>query len=230
MDSTTPVNKEPENSVLKEEILAFISNYSGDLFFKNQQRGEPEITTEEKKEITTSLLESNPSNFLARFGKVLKPNHLSYFHQYKNTYEVEFYLKQLEQNLKPSNAAIKNQRYHTMNKLIKEGQYFSMSEMRKRNPVHFHHLIEKYLTQEERRELEQEQKNMCNLSTVFMAHIDGDSESSKRKSEQMADESVWEKTSEDEESDGDDESIDEDEKNFYRDEFISSKYTTLLSR
>lgn len=41
-----------------------------------------------------------------------------------------------------------------MNQLIKEGSYFSESEMKSRNPLLYEHLIGQYLTPEEREDMD----------------------------------------------------------------------------
>lgn len=231
-------NETEDLKIMKENILVHLSNYTGDIFFKSQQRDEPPLTSDEKKEIARLLLDSSPSNFLARFGKVLEPSHISFFHQYKDMYEVNFYLEHLQKtSASGTTNYMKNQRFHAMNELIKEGKYFSMSEMRKRNPVHFYHLVEKYMTDEERGALEQDQPKLCNLSTIFMAHIDGDATVSKRKNEQMMDQSTWDQYNaldgEDEEEEDEDDSVEADqheqEKQFFLEEFISSNSNFCLN-
>lgn len=220
--------------LIREKILTHLSNYSGDIFFKSQQKDEPNLTSEKKREIADMLIDSSPSNFLARFGRVLESSHIPYFYQYKDMYEVNFYIQLLEKNSSAGTSQVKNQRFLAMNELIKQGKYFSMSEMRKRNPVHFYHLVEKYMTSEEKRELEQDQPKICNLSTIFMAHIDGDAFISKRKNDQLADQSTWdqynalvceeeeEEEDEDEDKDRNDHHGFREEKDFFREEFISS--------
>jgi hypothetical protein len=218
-------NDVEELNLAREQMITYVANSQAeDIFFRSQQRDEPALTAEEKKKIAASLLKSSPSNFLVRFGKILNPNHLTYFHQFENNYEVLFHLQQLEKQNKLTQTSVKNLRFHAMNEMIKEGKYFSMDEMRKRNPILFHELVEKYMSSDEKRLLEQEQPKLCNLSTIFMAHIDGDSENSKRRNEQRADQSAWDEAlaCEEEEEEDDDDDIDQEEKKFFRDEFISS--------
>ena len=216
-----------ELKAIQEQILDHISNYSGELFFKSQQRDEPPLSSSDKREIAARILESSPSNFLARFGKALDQNHLNYFNQHKDEYEVKFYLQLLKREKNPK--MMKNQRFLAMNQLIDEGKYFSMNEMRRRDPVNFYHMVEKYMSSDEKRELEEQEPNkICNLSTIFMAHIDGnDSVSSKRKLDQITDETVWDEyksaMEEEEEEDEDDGIVDQMEKKLFREEFISSK-------
>ncbi|XP_057371931.1 coiled-coil domain-containing protein 97-like [Daphnia carinata] len=216
-----------ESKVAQEEIISHVANCSEEVFQRIQHRDEPTLSIQQKKEIVTSLLNSSPSNFLVRFGKFLETSHLNYFHQYHDSYEVSYYLQQLNKESKAQEMSVKNRRFHAMNELIKEGKYFSMNEMRKRNPILFHELIEKYMTSEEKRSLEQDQPKLCNLSTMFMAHIDGDQTCSKRRNEQLANQSAWDEAlAHDEEEE--DEDIDQNEKEFFRDEFISGMYSSFL--
>ena len=219
-------NTQESFTLAQEQIIDYVANIQDeDIIFRSQQRDEPALTIVEKEKIASSLLKSSPSNFLVRFGKFLEPNHLTYLkNQYKNNHEVNFYLQQFEKLRKPTQAIVKNQRFHAMNALIKEGKYFSMDEMRKRNPILFHELIEKYMSADEKRLLQQEQQKLCNLSTIFMAHIDGDSEISKRRNDQRADQSAWDEAlaCEEEEEEDDEADVDQEEKKFFRDEFISS--------
>lgn len=222
------INIVPEESNLaQEEIISHMANCSEEVFQRIQHRDEPPLSIQQKKEIVTSLLNSSPSNFLFRFGKFLEPRHLNYFHQYLNNYEVSYYLQQLGKETKAQEICVKNRRFHAMNELIKEGKYFSMEEMRKRNPILFHELVEKYMTPEEKRSLEQEQPKLCNLSTMFMAHIDGDQTCSKRRNEQLANQSAWDEASAHDEEEQD-EDVDQNEKEFFRDEFISGMYSSFL--
>jgi hypothetical protein len=81
------------------------------------------------------------------------------------------------------------------------------------------------MSADEKRLLQQEQQKLCNLSTIFMAHIDGDSEISKRRNDQRADQSAWDEAlacEEEEEEEDDEADVDQEEKKFFRDEFISS--------
>lgn len=45
---------------------------------------------------------------------------------------------------------MRNRRFEAMNELIKEGSYFSDTEMKTRNPLLFEHLVGQYLTPEEK--------------------------------------------------------------------------------
>ena len=57
-----------EDRLTREEIFSHISSNCADILFKNQQRGEPDLTDEEKRRIGCDLLESNPQKFISKFG------------------------------------------------------------------------------------------------------------------------------------------------------------------
>lgn len=124
-------------------------------YFKSQQRGEPDLTFEEKYQISSSLLDNSPQLFLARFYKYLDSNDIRYFDKYRGDYEVDFYIKEiLNVTSKSEKIQTKNRRYEAMKALINEGEYFSNSEMKKRNPLLFEQLVGQYMNQAEREELE----------------------------------------------------------------------------
>lgn len=200
------------------------------LFFKSQQKGDLKLLRKEKKEIAATLLESNPSLFLSRYGKCLTPDHLLYFHQFKESYEVQFHLQQLEKSSASKAKLIKNRRYQAMQELISQGEYFSMSEMRNRNPLLFQHLIERHMTAEEREEVQPAQDATCDLSTVLMAHINRDEQHrSVRRQEQEAEQMAWneDEPSDEENSDAESE-LDDDEKELLKQEFISNMHNSFL--
>jgi hypothetical protein len=67
--------------------------------FKDQQRGEPELSFEQKRQIAEAILKHNPGQFLERFGKFLQAQDLDYFTELNavsENYEISFHLKQLQ--------------------------------------------------------------------------------------------------------------------------------------
>ena len=221
----------PEGTVsLKEEIVNCVT-LKDSSYFKSQQRGEADLSYEEKKTIATSLLDSSPSKFLSRFGKFLRLHHLSHFDQFHDDYEVNFYVRQLDKSLKHRSSVVKNRRYQAMNELIEKGEYFSLNEMRKRNPLLFGHLVEKYMSEEEKHILNQARLGECELSTVLMAHMDRDQYSSTRRKEQEAEQSAWdeeEEEGEEEEEEEDEKEVVDAEKDLLKEEFVSTMYRSFL--
>lgn len=235
-DSSEADETLPEADLARERILSHVSRSKADLFFKSQQRGDPKLTRKEKKQIASSLLDTNPSTFLSRYGKCLEPAQLLYFNQYRSSsYEVNYYLQQLEKSPTSRAKQIRNRRYQAMQELINKGEYFSMSEMRSRNPLLFDHLVGRHMTAEEKEEVTPADAT-CDLSTVLMAHMDRDQHSSVRRKEQEAEAKAW-KEGDDEErmsdsdqgpEEDDGEEIDEEEKELLQAEFVSSMHNSFL--
>lgn len=82
-----------------ENLLEFLSKKSeSELRLNiNQQRGEPELNTEDKLELLRTKLSRNPGSFLSQFGKHLNPLHLESFKSIrKENFEIDACLKQME--------------------------------------------------------------------------------------------------------------------------------------
>lgn len=90
-----------------------------------------DINIQEKLEL---LLKKDPSIYLEKYGKFLSNEENEIFQKYyKNDYEVQFYLKKYYK-LPEKDQKIRNRRYKMVNKLLEEGEYFSLEEMKKRRP------------------------------------------------------------------------------------------------
>lgn len=139
-------------TILKCEILNFIANCEG-AHFKSQQRGEPDLTLNEKRCIASDILDTSPGRFLSRFWSFLLPSHLPFFASLTgDDYEVKFYIEKLEKkfNCPPSKALVKNRRLEAMRRLAHGSEYFTDEEMKKRNPLLYEQLVRKYMSSEER--------------------------------------------------------------------------------
>ena len=90
-------HKSPGNDAdLVSDIIRIVSHSDG--FFRHQQIGEEDLTTDEKAKICSELLSSKPTVFLTRYGKVLTEEQLEYFDQLKTSnYELEFLVNQTRQ-------------------------------------------------------------------------------------------------------------------------------------
>ncbi|KAJ8895965.1 hypothetical protein PR048_001306 [Dryococelus australis] len=72
---------------------------------------------------------------------------------------------------------VKNRRYEALKKLVDEGQYFSDTEMRKRNPLLYERLVGRYLTEREVEDnCNEERDNINSLVNLFMAQIERNQE------------------------------------------------------
>ena len=114
-----------------------------DAHFKHQQRGDPDLTMEDKIEIAQKLLDENKVNFLSRFSQYLEIEDLEYFKNSRHIYEIDFYCKQVEKlkSVSYHRNRVKNRRYEAMKKLTLEGEYFSEEEMKFREPFLYDQMI-----------------------------------------------------------------------------------------
>ncbi|CAL4154639.1 unnamed protein product, partial [Meganyctiphanes norvegica] len=91
-------------SPLCERIVEQLA--TSDAVLKSQQRGEPDLTFEERKLIAAEILKHKPGQFLYRFGKYLKQEHLVHFLQYEGDPEVDFYLAETAKQLNPHTSKL----------------------------------------------------------------------------------------------------------------------------
>jgi len=96
--SSSPMEEDPHSiTSLQNAMLDHLAR-SEVAHFKDQQRGEPELSFEQKRQIADDILKHSPGQFLARFGKFLQAQHLDYFTELNavpENYEISFHLNQL---------------------------------------------------------------------------------------------------------------------------------------
>ncbi|KAL5008179.1 hypothetical protein ScPMuIL_013760 [Solemya velum] len=157
------------NDSRKHQMLNRIAK--SDAHFKHQQRGEPDLTYQEKYHIAEDILGQKASLFLSRFGKNLQVEDLEYFEKNSDSYEVNFYLREImkqKDSLFCKNR-IKNRRYEALKQMISEGTYFSEEEMKYRDPFLYEQMIGKYMKEEEI--ADKIDKTDLRLSTILMSHM-----------------------------------------------------------
>ncbi len=170
-------SQEPTDD-LRKSLLNHLCSQSS-VFFKSQQIDDPEITFEQKLQISGNILNSSPSVFLSRFGMYLEPGHLRYFENQNLTseddkYIVDFYLRELRDHNQHKSKKIKNRRYQALLNLIKENKYFSLPEMKEREPLLYEQLIGQYKTANEKKlELRPNAKTDTLIDVLFQG-IDQD--------------------------------------------------------
>ena len=143
-----------------------------DAHFKHQQRGDPDLTLQDKIEIAQMVLDSNKITFLAKFGKYLELEDLEYFSDARKSYEIEFYCKQIEKSKTKnfSETRVKNRRYQALKELISQREYFSDEEMKFRDPYLYHQMVGQYLTDDEIQA--NIDKSDLRFSSILVRHID----------------------------------------------------------
>lgn len=166
---TATSNASKVNAILDKVI-------SSDKTIKSQQRGDPELSVQEKKDILMQLLHNSPGSFVRRFGTVLDEEELQYFEDIDN-YEVQHYLKQCQKLLKGKNKlqSISNRRYKAIEELTATTNYFSYEEMRERCPLLFEQYVGCHLTEEEREFMDRcKHKGELSLSAHVSNKMDND--------------------------------------------------------
>ena len=223
------VESEVRGDVLAD-IIKTVSLSDG--FFKHQQRGEPDLTQDEKAQIATDLISSKPAVFLSRSGRFLSEDHLTYFEQLKTSnYELEFYLNEARQNqcrfIKQNK--VRNRRYAAMRKMLESSDdYFSETAMKARNPLLYEQLIGRFLTEEEKEEQARPDMSNCSLTNIILDHIDLNKERDDKK--RMKEEEDEEEFDTDEESEEEEEGLGRVDggREFLRKQFVKTSIQSFL--
>ena len=221
---------------LVTDIIRVVSHSDG--FFRHQQIGEADLTTEEKSKISSELLASKPAVFLSRYGKFLSEEQLEYFDQLKTSnYELEYLVNQTRQGqcrfIKQNK--VKNRRYAALKKMLDDNDdYFGETEMKARNPLLYDQLIGKFLTKEEKEDAARPDMTNCSLTNIILEHMDLNKERDDHK-KMKADEEEEEFDTDDEEDEDtnsaeDSEQIAKQEggREFLRQQFVKSAYQSFL--
>lgn len=188
---------------LEREILNYVSNSAA--IFKSQQKGEPELTFEEKRVIAEKLLERSRCLFLSKFGHYLKEEHLEYFGKDQG-YEMAYHVNRLRRyfNNLTRRVDVRNRRYEALKTLIEKGEYFSECEMMKRNPLLYEHLVGQYLTEKEKKARDCIDTRNTNYVDILMETIERDKLQRRLEFQRQEEDSVREENDSDDDSDDDD--------------------------
>ncbi|XP_076174319.1 coiled-coil domain-containing protein 97-like isoform X1 [Ptiloglossa arizonensis] len=194
------LNKEEKNTNLEEELLHYVGRSKA--IFKSQQKDDPDLTFEEKLTIARNILKKSHCLFLSKFGHYMKEEHLKYFDKSKDKdYEVAYHINRLQRYFNNSTRLtdVKNRRYQALKTLIKQGEYFSESEMMKRNPLLYEHLIGQYMTEKQKKMRDNIDTKNITFVNLLMESIERDSLKQKRKLQEEEEQNVLEETESDEE-------------------------------
>lgn len=189
------------------QIIDYLTN-NDSICFKSQQRGEDDLTKQQKTDIALEIYEKSKLNFLVRFGKYLQQNQLEFFQQFTENYvesdEITIVLKNVVSLVKKGpQINVKNRRYEALKEMIQEDSYFSEIEMMKRNPLLYEQLVGQYLTEDEK--AERDKINIDEEATLVKVLIEGierdDAQLKRKKQQEFEDEVKEEDEEEDEDSD-----------------------------
>ncbi len=108
----------------KQKLLTRVAHSDG--HFKSQQRGEPDLTFQEKFDIAQDVLTKKPATFLSRFGQYLVAEDLSFFDDMRGDYMIDFHMKEILNQLdkRQNKTVVRNRRYEAMQQMMSEGSYF----------------------------------------------------------------------------------------------------------
>lgn len=154
-------------------ILEYLSQ-NNKIVFKSQQRNEPELQQSEKLKVAKDIYQRNPQTFLIRFGKYLENRHLLDFARLSiadSDDEMHLMVRDYQLKLKTRQQDVKNRRYAALQKLIREGEYFSEEEMMKRSPELYQELVGQYLSSDEKKQRDSYDVKNTTFSGILMHNL-----------------------------------------------------------
>ena len=143
-----------------------------DAHFKHQQRGDPDLSVEEKVSIASEILDHSSALFLSKYYKYLDISDTAYFNDELDKYEVKYYIDLIKKEKSNGYSAtrVKNRRYEAMKEMLKEGEYFSDDMMKHRDPYLHYQMVGQYQTEEEA--ADKIDKSDLKFSTILLSHMD----------------------------------------------------------
>ncbi|XP_076649563.1 coiled-coil domain-containing protein 97-like [Halictus rubicundus] len=196
------LNEEDESTKLEEELLNYVANSKA--IFKSQQKNDPDLTFEEKLTIVRNLLTKSYCLFLCKFGHFMRKEHLKYFEKSKDEdYEVAYHINRLQRyfNNSTRHTDVRNRRFQALKSLINQGEYFSESEMMKRNPLLYEHLVGRYMTEKQKKRRDNIDTKNITFVNLLMENIERDALKEKQKLQEEEEQNATEETESDEEED-----------------------------
>uniref|UniRef100_S4RFK6 Coiled-coil domain containing 97 n=1 Tax=Petromyzon marinus TaxID=7757 RepID=S4RFK6_PETMA len=119
---------------------------------KSQQRGDPDLSAEDKVTLLRELWAEQPARFLERYHEALSVRDLGCFEHVteEDAYLVNFYLEAVRKRTEQrAGTAIRNKRFAALRELVNAGEYFSEECMRARDPLLYEQCIGRFLSEEE---------------------------------------------------------------------------------
>ncbi|WCJ20761.1 hypothetical protein M5689_002972 [Euphorbia peplus] len=112
------------------------------------------VNPSQRKSLLLDLLSRDAAVFLERYGSQLTFEELQEFDMLNNDYEINWHLKNLRSKVSPTSeelksrsVKVKNRRLAYLNKLVRDGSYFSEDSMREREPYLHHEFVGKFQDQ-----------------------------------------------------------------------------------
>lgn len=216
-EAVEPPSNFYQNTELEKEFIPILNYLVGldQISFKSQQKGEADLTKEEKFKIGVDIFSKNKLQFLLRFGDYLLLEHLNFFTKIttdnnEDADDMRVVINGLSEkaihNKKVCN--VKNRRFEALQQMIVEDKYFSEIEMMKRNPLLYDQLIGQYLTEEEIKERDKYcTEDQTSFVKILMEGIERNDAEAERKNQEIYEDNALEES----DSDSDCESMDDGE-------------------
>ena len=158
--------------VLEAEVLQRLT--FSQAVFKSQQRGDPDLTCQQKIALARDLLHNKPPAFFSRFGRHMVEEDLPFLRQLsgEHKYMVDFCIKEIENKCdsKKNSVRVKNRRYEAMKQLQSGGEYFSDEQIKARDPLLYEQMVGQYLTGEDAQAAID--RSDLRLSNILVKHMD----------------------------------------------------------
>ncbi|XP_055916536.1 coiled-coil domain-containing protein 97 [Eupeodes corollae] len=164
-----------KSTLTLDDIFEYLSR-NPKIIFKSQQIDDPELSGDEKKSIAFEVFRKNPKTFIMRFGPYLDAEHLEFFEElalpeHQDQDEFNYILEDLHIKLEKRQSCVKNRRYTATQKMH---EYFSETEMMKREPHLYHELVGQYLSEEERTQRDTYDVRNTTFSGILLNKMDRD--------------------------------------------------------
>ncbi|GMR59677.1 hypothetical protein PMAYCL1PPCAC_29872, partial [Pristionchus mayeri] len=131
-----------------EALFSRILDGGDRVFYRHEQKGDEDLTDVEKREILSRVFAESKPVFLQRYLRWIQKSDEPLFSDSENPL-VDYFLTKLDRR-EPSQAQKKNRRYAALEKLKKEGVFFSDEKMREREPLLYDRMVGRYLSDDER--------------------------------------------------------------------------------
>ncbi|XP_074597101.1 coiled-coil domain-containing protein 97 [Brevipalpus obovatus] len=164
-----------EDSAVIDDIFKSIVDHS-DAYIREQHRDSPDLCENEKIDILSNLFKTNQLSFLYRYHKYLSSNQLEFIRNGSNNDEINYFVDKVLENQGKDKSKVGRRRFAALQKLILEGEYFNDHNMRQRNPYLYEQMVGKYLTEEERKTVDSQDRGIDELSrplsSFFLRQLD----------------------------------------------------------
>lgn len=164
-----------EDSKVIDGIFDSIVGHS-DAYIREQHRDSPDLCENEKIDILSNLFKTNRLSFLYRYHNYLSSNQLEFIKNGSNNDDVTYFVDRVLENQGKDRLKVGRRRFAALQKLIQEGEYFNDHNMRQRNPFLYEQMVGKYLTEEERKTVDSQDRAVDELSrplsSFFLRQLD----------------------------------------------------------